>query len=110
MQDSKIIQEVGEDFGLTKEQAQLLWDQYWNEYVLRNLSSEKYVSIMIKDLGVYYGKLKRMQKRISILEKMKDRLKDRFDPVLDEELKNLTKVVSNIEKRNEKFKSKRYYG
>lgn len=106
MQDpkiSRIIQEVGEEFGLTKEKSLTLYDQYWNEFVLRSLYEINYCSIKVLELGSLTFKKRRAEVSLEREAKgeydMSDKLKDKYH--------NLIRMMEN---RNSKFKIKRIYG
>lgn len=102
MQDS-IIKEVSQEFGLTYNQGKELFDQYWMEYVAKNLRFHKFENIYVQGLGMFSAR------------------KANFDALIrDHELGKISapdwlyqaskKMVENIEKSNSKRKNKKYYG
>lgn len=108
---NQIIFEVGDEFGLTREQSKELWDQYWNDFVLRKMHEFNHLSVKVIGLGSFFLKKRKTEKRI---ETIKDILETKEDtPYRDrliEEMAKKERLVNALIERNSKFKKKRNYG
>ena len=110
-EDRRIIFEVGEELGLTREQALDLWDQYWCEYVLRNLIKMEYVSVVVLELGSFFAKERKLEsKGNSILKKYENHANPKMKSAKMKEAEKLLNYANLIKERNKKFKRKRIYG
>ena len=107
MQDTRqIIFEVGEEYGLTREQSLDLWNQYWNEYVLRSMHKMENLSVILMGLGTFFLKKRKLETKVDVLNKFEDRLTD----AQRAELARNIRLIQGLEERNSKFKRKRIYG
>ena len=106
----EIIFQVGQEMGLTKEESLQLWDQYWVEYVLRNMYLTEHISIVIQGLGSFFTKQKRLEKTIVAIKKLADDPRFIDGSPYKDLIKKRENLLEAIIERNTKFKRKRIYG
>lgn len=107
---NQIVFEVGEEYGLTREQSLELWNQYWSEFVLRNMISFDNTSIIIKGLGTFFIKMRKLEKRIEVLDGIIERHEGPAREKYLAEREKKLRLVESLKERNSKVKRKRIYG
>ena len=103
-EDRRIILEVGEELGLTREQSLEMWDQYWCEYVLRNLVKMQYVSVVVLELGSFFAKERKIESKAhSIFKKYENYQNTRVKEAKMKEAEKLLAYSELIKTRNTKL-------
>ena len=98
-----IIKEVSEEFGISYAQGKELFDQYWMEYVAKNLKNHQFENVYVQGLGMFSARKANFDALIRDHEAGKINVPQSF-------YESSKKMVENIEKSNSKRKNKKYYG
>lgn len=104
----RIIIEVGQEFGLPEGQALDLFEQYWHEFILRNMLNVACVDLRVIGLGSFFIKMKKIEKALKVVEEFVSKYPD--SEYWGERKKSLEEILLVLEKRNEKYNRKRIYG
>lgn len=100
MQDI-IINEVGEEFGLSYKEAKELYDQYWMQYVAKKIHSLDFENIYVQGLGMFSAKRANFA---AIVYKVEG------GEMVNSLYEKCKKMLEHIDKSNSRRKNKKHYG
>lgn len=103
MQDI-IINEVGEEFGLSYKEAKELYDQYWMQYVAKKIQSLEFENIYVQGLGMFSAKRANFAALIKRAEQSGECGPD------NPWYQKAKKMLEHIDKSNSRRKNKKNYG
>lgn len=107
MQERETIRNVGKKFGLTAEQSEELWFQYWMEWVIRSLYDMEEFAIGVVGLGTFFARKISLERLISKQPEYDDpKLKESFK----KERQRYLDLIEEIDKYNSRYKRTRLYG
>lgn len=104
----RIVREVGQEFGLSESQALDLFEQYWHEYVLRNMINLTCVDLRVIGLGSFFLKMRKAEKALKVVEGLVEKYSN--SEYWAKRKKSLEDILLVLEKRNSKYNRKRIYG
>ena len=106
-----IINEVGEEMGLSPQQSQEMFDQYWMEYVIASLHSMDFDAVFVEELCTFSLRRNLVIKSIHEREKMLlTNIRDSYKENIEKEIVKLKKLLEYADKSNERRFFKKNYG
>ena len=103
MQDI-IINEVGEEFGISYKEAKEMYDQYWMQYVANKIRSLEFENIYVQGLGMFSAKRANFAALVKRAEQSGECGPD--NPWYQKAIK----MLEHIDKSNSRRKNKKNYG
>lgn len=102
MQDP-IIKEVADEFGLTYQQGKELYEQYWMEYVAKNVGSHLWENVYVQGLGMFSAR------KANFEALLRDYNSGKI-PHTPEKKRRVEQMIGYIEQSNSRRKNKKQYG